>query len=117
MTEQLTCIMCPIGCELLVEKQDSHLSITGHKCDKGLEFAREEILDPQRNLATSIPIHGKDFKMLSIRLSKRVPRPKLFAILQEIATLRPTPPIKRGQVLIKNVLQTGADVIATRTVD
>jgi CxxC motif-containing protein len=40
----------------------------------------------------------------------------IFPILAEIAKLRPEPPIRRGRVLIPNVLGTGADVIATRTV-
>ncbi|HSQ79307.1 MAG TPA: DUF1667 domain-containing protein [Candidatus Bathyarchaeia archaeon] len=37
-------------------------------------------------------------------------------MLAEIAKLRPQAPVRRGQVLIANVLGSGADVIATRTV-
>ena len=40
----------------------------------------------------------------------------IFPILAEIAGLRPEAPVRRGQVLIADVLGTGADVIATRTV-
>jgi len=40
----------------------------------------------------------------------------IFPILAEIAKLRPEAPIRRGQVLIADVLGTGVDVIATRTV-
>jgi CxxC motif-containing protein len=40
----------------------------------------------------------------------------LFPVLAEIAKLRPEAPVRRGQVLIADVLGTGADVIATRTV-
>ena len=116
MIDNLTCIMCPIGCELEIELTGEQLQIKGNKCDKGLEFAREELLDPQRNLATSVPVNGKHFKMVSVRLNKRVPRPKLFDILNEISKLRLNSPIKRGQVLIQDVAETGADVIATRTV-
>ena len=117
MIETLTCIMCPVGCELEVEQKESGISIRGNQCDKGIEFAGEEVLDPQRNLATSVPIlNGKNFKMLSVRLNKRVPRPKLFDILHEISALKPVAPVYRGESLIKNVLNTGADVIATRTV-
>jgi CxxC motif-containing protein len=40
----------------------------------------------------------------------------LFPNLTQIAKLRPGPPIRRGKVLIPNVLGTGVDVIATRTI-
>jgi len=116
MNDLLTCIMCPLGCELEVKIQGEQAEVAGNKCEKGIEFAIEEILSPQRNLATSVPIDGKHYKTLSVRLSQRVPRHQLFPILKEIATLRPMPPIKCEQILIKNVLGTNSDVIATRTV-
>ncbi|MBN1351673.1 DUF1667 domain-containing protein [candidate division KSB1 bacterium] len=117
MTEILTCIMCPLGCEMTVETNDDLVTVTGNQCEKGEVFAQEEVLHPIRNLATSVPIAGKHFKMLSVRLSDRVPRHLLKEIIAEIAKLRPGPPVKRGQVLISNVLKSGANVIATRTVE
>jgi CxxC motif-containing protein len=54
--------------------------------------------------------------MVSVRLSRPVPRDLIFPILDTIAGLRPEAPVRRGQVLIADVLGTGADVIATRTV-
>jgi CxxC motif-containing protein len=116
MNERLTCVLCPIGCELEVERAAGDgLDVRGGKCDRGLEFAAEEILRPQRNLAASVPLRGTASDMVSVRLSAPVPRDKIFPILAEIAELRPEPPVRRGQVLIPNVLDTGADVIATRS--
>ena len=46
-----------------------------------------------------------------------MPREMIFPILREIARLRPEAPVRRGQVLVANVLGTGVDVIATRTVE
>jgi len=116
MTEILTCIMCPLGCEMSVEQNDDIVSVTGNQCEKGEQFAREEVLHPIRNLATSVPIAGRHFKMLSVRLSDRIPRHLLLNALAEISHLRPVAPVMRGDVLIKNILGSGADVIATRTV-
>jgi len=55
--------------------------------------------------------------MISVRLTAPVPREMIFPILAEIGKLRPALPVKRGQVLIANVLGTGVDVIATRSVE
>jgi CxxC motif-containing protein len=116
MTDRLTCILCPLGCELETERAGDGLEVRGNQCEKGIGFAEEEILHPMRNLATSVPLRGTASNMVSVRLSGPVPRDMIFPVLAEIAKLRPEPPIRRGRVLIPNVLGTGVDVIATRTV-
>jgi CxxC motif-containing protein len=117
MIDRLTCLLCPIGCDLEVRREGDTVDVRGHQCDKGVGFAEEEILHPKRNLATSVPARGTASRMISVRLSDRVPRAAIFPILAEIAKLRPPLPVRRGQVLIADVLGTGADVIATRTVE
>ena len=117
MNERLTCLLCPVGCELETEAGEGGFIVRGHECDKGIDFAAQEVLHPLRNLATSVPLKGTESRMVSVRLSRPVPREMLFPILAEIAGLRPVPPVRRGQVLIADVLKTGADVIATRTVE
>ena len=115
--DRMTCVLCPVGCELEVGKNATgKLQVKGNQCDKGIPFALEEALYPRRNLATSVPVRGTAAKMIPVRLSQPVPREMLFPILAEISKLRPETPVCRGQVLIADVLGTGADVIATRTV-
>lgn len=115
--DRLTCVLCPVGCELEVSKGAAgDIQVVGNQCDKGVPFALEEVLRPQRNLATSVPIAGTAARMVSVRLTGPVPRDLVFPILAEIAKLRPQAPVRRGQVLIANVLGAGVDVIATRTV-
>jgi CxxC motif-containing protein len=117
VVDRLTCVLCPVGCELEVgTKADGGIEVQGNQCDKGVPFAVEEVLHPQRNLATSVPIRGTAARMVSVRLSAAVPRDMIFPILAEIAKLRPEAPVRRGQVLIADVLGAGVDVIATRTV-
>jgi CxxC motif-containing protein len=116
MIDRLTCLLCPLGCELEVEHEGERIEVRGHQCDKGPGFAAEEVLRPKRNLAASIPLGGTLDRMVSVRLTDRVSRDMMFPILVEIAKLRPPAPVRRGDVLIRNVLGSGVDVIATRTV-
>lgn len=117
LVDRLTCVLCPVGCELEVRgDRAGELEVSGNQCDKGVPFAVEEVLRPKRNLATSVPVRGTAARMVSVRLSEPVPREMLFPVLAEIRKLRPEAPVRRGQVLIANVLATGVDVIATRTV-
>lgn len=117
LVDRLTCVLCPVGCELEVRgDRAGELVVSGNQCDKGVPFAVEEVLRPKRNLATSVPVRGTAARMVSVRLSAPVPREMIFPVLAEIRKLRPEAPVRRGQVLIANVLATGVDVIATRTV-
>ncbi|HDT14046.1 MAG TPA: DUF1667 domain-containing protein [Candidatus Aminicenantes bacterium] len=142
VVDRLTCVLCPVGCELEVRRTSADeadaagsgtgktrktgpgeprgsgtagLEVRGNQCEKGVPFAVEEVLRPKRNLATSVPVKGTAAIMVSVRLSATVPREMIFPILAEIAKLRPETPVRRGQVLIANVLGTGVDVVATRT--
>ncbi len=117
VVDRLTCVLCPVGCELEVGTgPDGCFQVIGNQCDRGIPFAEEEVLRPKRNLATSVPVRGTASRMVSVRLSGMVPREMIFPILAEIAKLRPDAPVRRGQVLIADVLGTGVDVVATRTV-
>lgn len=114
--ERLTCLLCPEGCELEVRREGGGASVEGQRCDRGLGFAEEEVLRPLRNIAASVPVRGTRETMVSVRLSRRIPREMIFPVLAEISRLRPEAPVRRGQVLIADVAGTGADVLATRTV-
>lgn len=117
VVDRLTCVLCPVGCELEVGRDAAgELEVRGNQCDKGVPFAVEEVLRPMRNLATSVPVRGSAARMVSVRLSGPVPREMIFPVLAEVRKLRPEAPVRRGQVLVANVLDTGVDVIATRTV-
>lgn len=116
MTERLTCVLCPIGCPMEVVRGGEDIEVRGNECPKGVDFAVQEILHPRRNLSASVPLKGSASRMVSVRLSMPVARNLIFPILAEIAALRPEAPVRRGQVLIADVLNTGVDVIATRTI-
>jgi CxxC motif-containing protein len=117
MIDRMTCLLCPAGCELEVRDEGGRIEVSGQECDKGAGFAESEVRSPMRNLATSVPIRGSRTRMVSVRLSGPVPRDRVFPVLDAIAVLRPEAPVRRGQVLIADILGTGVDVIATRTVE
>jgi len=63
--KQFTCVICPIGCEIEVQLQDSDVvSIEGNKCAKGKEFVLQELQEPMRVLTTTIRIEGAKWAML-----------------------------------------------------
>ena len=107
MERKMICIMCPMGCELTVSKVGDKISVTGN--NRGVTFAQEELTAPKRIVTTSVKT-AKGVR--SCKTSKPIPKELMFACVQEIEKLR-LKDAKFGQVIIKNVLNTGADVIVT----
>ncbi len=115
--KNITCIVCPIGCKILVKIDGTQLEIVGgNKCKRGIEYAKNEALDPRRMLTTSVLVNGGEWSLVSVKSSKPVPKEKLFSILKEIKRTAVNAPVKSGQPIIKNVANTGINIVATKTV-
>jgi CxxC motif-containing protein len=116
--KQITCIVCPIGCKILVRKDGSTVnSIDGNKCKRGIEYARSEALDPRRMLTSSILVLGGEWPLVSVKSSRAVAKKHVFSVLSEIKKANVPAPVRLGQVLIKNVSNTDIDIIATKSIN
>jgi len=116
--KEITCIVCPIGCKILVRSEETRLEIlNGNKCKKGVEYARNEVFDPRRMLTSSILVKGGEWPLVSVKSTHPVPKEKIFTVLKELQKTTIKAPVKSRQIIIKNVANTGIDIIATKTVN
>ena len=90
--KEITCIVCPIGCKILVKTDGKSFEcLDGYKCKKGIEYAHSEALDPRRMLTSSILVKGGEWPLVSVKTSKPVPKNKIFSILKIMRkTIAPT---------------------------
>ena len=115
--KNITCVVCPIGCKILVKQYGKQLEIVeGNKCKRGIEYARSEALDPRRMLTTSVLVNDGEWPLVSVKSSKPVPKEKLFSVLKEVGRIAVKAPVKSGQTIIKNAANTSIDIVATKTV-
>lgn len=112
----VVCIVCPIGCTLTVEQIDSKISVRGNNCKKGVEFAINELTNPMRSVTTTVATALHGFKVLPVRTSKDVPKDKVNEVCKCCGLIMLKASVSCGDVIINNVANTGADIIATRTV-
>lgn len=114
--KEMICIVCPIGCQLEVEgdENSSDFKVTGNQCKRGVEYAIKEITNPTRILTSTVKIRNAHLNRLPVRTNKPIPKDKIFDCMKEINKVVVTAPIKVGDVVIKNILGTGADVVASR---
>ena len=111
--KELICIVCPKGCHLKVDEENGW-AVTGNSCPKGAEYGRTELQNPTRTLTTTVCVAGGLHRRLPVRTSKAIPKALLPAAMAEAAKVRLTAPVAAGQVLIHDLLGTGADLVATR---
>ena len=111
----ITCILCPIGCDIRINKKKL-LIIDGAKCKKGIEYSKNEVLNPKRILTTSILVKNGILPLLSVKTSKPIPKEKIFTIMEIIKKTSVNAPIEIGDIIIKNILDTKSDIIATKTI-
>lgn len=117
ITANYLCIGCPLGCRLEVdEADDGHVvEVRGFSCKRGNEYALQEHTTPQRMVTTTVQIVGGLHARLPVRTTSPVSKTLVLAICQRLRTVSVAAPVQRGAVILPNVLNTGVDVIAART--
>ena len=114
---ELTCIGCPMGCQITVELEDGEVtSVKGNTCAIGDKYARNEVTHPERTVTSTAVIVGGDKPRVSVKTASNIPKDKIFQCMKEIDDACVKAPVHIGDVVVKNVAGTGVDVVATREV-
>lgn len=114
MTEikHITCIRCPIGCQLTVEVTDGVVTnVEGNLCKRGVEYAKTECVHPVRTLTTTVRVLNGD--PLPVRSGEPLPKEMVFDCMDVMRRVAVTAPIAAGTVIVANICGTGIDMIAT----
>ena len=112
MKRELTCIVCPMGCRLSAELEEGRVVlVSGFTCARGKQYAMDECTHPVRTLTTTARCEGG--LVLPVKTDRPIPKEKMTDCMQEINRLLLTAPVHIGDVLIRGVADTDANVIAT----
>lgn len=116
MIKNIICVSCPMGCPVSVEISDTAgkvLNVTGNTCPRGKAYAITECTAPVRMLTSTVKVRGGKTAMVPVKTSAPIPKGMMFDVMKEINKVEIDSPVKLGQVIIADVLGTGADIIAT----
>ncbi len=114
----IICTGCPKGCRVTVEVEDEEIiNIEGYECPTGKEYAINEYKNPTRILPSTIRVKKGEFPLVPVKTAAPIPKSLLIKAMDVIAKKEVKAPIKIGDVLIENILDTGVDVVATRNID
>lgn len=115
--KKMICTVCPMGCHLTATMNDAgELTVTGNTCPRGARYGRDEFIDPQRTVTTSVYVDGGQLPVVSVRTKTPVSKTKIPEVLAALEGFRAQAPVAMGQVLIENIAGTGTDLVATRVI-
>jgi CxxC motif-containing protein len=114
--KHFVCVVCPIGCEIDVVHDGARIvSMEGNKCKKSEEFVKQELIEPMRTLTTTVRIQGAKWPVIPVRTDKSVPRRLFPRIMRRLKRTKLQAPVNMLDVVVRNVLGTGVNIIITRT--
>lgn len=114
ITKTITCITCPIGCEITVEGDGKTVaSLKGAQCKRGETYAAAEYAHPERILTSLAKVDGAGVPLVAIRSAKPVPKDTLFQCMDVIRKIVLKAPVKAGDVVVPDICGTGVDMVAT----
>ena len=114
MKKEIICTVCPRGCHIdVVGEGDVISSVEGHGCKRGLEYASAEFAHPVRILTTTVKTDSEKCPLLAVRSSKPIPKEKQMDCMAVIRGIQAKAPVKRYDVLVENICDTGVDIVAT----
>ena len=117
MSKSITCVSCPLGCRIRLNKKGYKKIYTGHECKKGEEYAIQEINNPMRLLTTTVKIDNGEEKLLPVRSKNEIPKDMIMRGIIELSKIKVKAPIKCGDLIYKNILETGVDIISSRNIE
>ncbi len=112
MTRELTCIVCPKGCQLKAVLENGEvISVEGFTCPRGKQYAIDECTHPMRTVTTTA--RTEKGGVIAVKTDKPIPKEKMFELMAEINRAVVSMPARIGDVVIPNALGTDANVVVT----
>lgn len=111
----LVCIRCPLGCSLEVTiAKEGSVAVEGNRCPRGEAYGISEATNPVRTVTATVCVPGA-LEPLSAKTVESVPCGLVREVAAAIAALKPTLPVRAGDVLCDDICGTGVSVVATKS--
>ncbi len=114
MLKTITCICCPKGCLVTLDTENPESTIKGFGCPQGREYAIGELTHPMRTISSTVEIKGGLHPRIPVKTNGNIPKEKIFEVMDEINKISVESPVKCGDILLENVLDTGVNIVACR---
>ncbi len=113
MATELTCIICPRGCHLMVHDD---LTVEGNSCPRGAAYGKQEVTDPRRTVTSTVRCDSKELAVCPVKTDGPIAKGKMFEVMEKINKAHITIPVHIGDIIIPNIDGEGANLVSTREI-
>ena len=114
---EIICVACPKGCRLEVRRAQGEILVSNTGCKQGKEYAVGEINDPRRMVASTVRVNNGLHPLVPVYTESPFPKGLIKDLLHEIRGVQIDAPVKIGQVIIRNALDTSINIVASRDLE
>lgn len=115
--KSLTCIVCPNGCSLTIDKDNNgQFIVQGNLCEKGRDFAIRELTNPTRTICSTVKTNFSNIRRIPVRTDREIPLESIVDVMKEINNVCLENEVGVGDIIVENVSNTGANIIATSNI-
>lgn len=112
---ELTCICCPVGCQLkVVSDKTGQVTVTGNTCKRGEDYGRKELTNPTRTVTSTVRVRDRQDMVVAVKTAEDIPKGKMKECMEALAGVRVELPVKVGDIVLEDVAGTGVKVVVTR---
>lgn len=113
---ELVCVNCPKGCKIKVKLDGNEvIAVEGYSCDKGLNYAKQEVVRPMRVLTSTVKIIGADSRVLPVITDGEIPLDIWEESMEAIRKMEVLAPVSVNEIIAPNFLETGINLVAGRS--
>lgn len=113
----VVCIVCPKGCRLKVTRENEEMTVTGNQCKRGQAYGLKEVTNPTRVITSTVKVNHPVHRRMPVVTKGAVPKAMMFDVVKEINKVVLELPITMGDIIIEDVLGTGVNIVASRTIN
>jgi len=109
----MICIQCPVGCVLDIEKQDGTVFVCGNECERGKDYAIQEVNSPKRMITTTVFIQNAFRLLLPVQSERPIPKHLVKSCMLVLSRVQVKAPIQYKDIIYENIMGTGVNIIAS----
>ena len=114
--QNMICISCPQGCHLTADMVNGECNVSGNRCPRGKVYAQQELTDPRRTVTAVMPSDDPAHPFISVKTAHPCPKAMISGLLNTLYRTKVKTPVKNGDIILKNVDNSGISVIVTENI-
>lgn len=117
MIKEIICNKCDKSCILSINQYDENIEICGNLCNEGIKYANMEMSSNKDILTTLVRIKGSKLNVVSVKSNKPINKDLWIECSKALSRLYVGAPVGIGDIVCKNILNTGVDIVCTKNVE